>query len=65
MVKEIQCHSNHLPQLFELKNKQQKNKSRYLNVYFVTFFSSKVVVVTHNTFTQLDIPTQDLPLWLV
>ena len=46
--KGIQCHSNHSRQLFELKNnnnnnnnkKQQKNnKSRYLNVFFVIFFS--------------------------
>ncbi len=40
-VKGIQCHSNHLPQLFELKKKsnKQQNKSCYLNVFFVIFFS--------------------------
>ncbi len=62
MVKGIYCHSNHFPQLFELKKKKatnKKNKSHYLNVYFV------ILVVTHNIFTQLNIPTQDLPSCVV
>ncbi len=61
MVKGIQCHSNRSPQLFESK-RSNKIKSRYLNFFFVIFL---IVVVTHNTFTQLNIPMQDLPLWLV
>ncbi len=45
---------NYAPQLFELKGeKATKNKSRYLNFFFVI---SLVLVVTHNAFTQLDIP---------
>ncbi len=66
-----QCHSNHSPQLFELKIKQNKqtNKTKqnqlcYFNIFFVIFFS-QVVSVMHNTFTQLDISTQDLLSWLV
>ncbi len=42
--------------------KIKSSKSRYLNPFFVIFL---VVVVTHNTFKQLNIPTQDLPSWLV
>ena len=39
-VKGFQCHSNYSPQLFELKGKkQQQNKSRYLNFFFVIFFA--------------------------
>ncbi len=30
--KGYQCHSNHSLQLFELKKKATKNKSRYLNI---------------------------------
>ena len=60
-VKGIQCHSNRSPQLFELKKKQQ-NQVTLFKVFFVTFL---IVVVMHNTFTQLNIPTQDLPSWLV
>ena len=52
--KKIQCHSNHSPILLELKKKS--------NLFFVVF---TIVAVTHNTFTQPDIPTQDLPSWLV
>ncbi len=52
--KGIQCHS---PQLFELKEKSNKIKSRYLNFFLVIVL---VIVVTHNTFTQLNIPMQDL-----
>ncbi len=40
--KGIQCHSNHSPQLFELKKQQQK---------------TSLVAVTHNTVTQPDIYT--------
>ncbi len=58
-VKGIQCHSNRSPQLFELKKKQQ-NQVTLFKIFFVLF-----VVVTHNTFTQLNIPTQDLPSWFV
>ncbi len=61
MVKGFQYHSNRSLQLFELKKKQQI-KSLYLNFFFVIFL---VVVVTHNIFTQLNIPTQDLPSWFV
>ncbi len=59
-VKEIQCHSNRSPQLFELKKKQQNQVTLFKN-FFVIFL---IVVVTHNTFTQLNIPTQELPSWL-
>ncbi len=60
-VKGIQCHSNRSPQLFELKKKQQ-NQVTLFKVFFVTFL---IVVVTQNTITQLNIPTQDLPSWFV
>ncbi len=64
-VKEFQCHCNHhfncwTENTKQNKNKKQTNNSRYLNVYF-----SEVVALTHDTFTQLDLPTQDLPPWLV
>ncbi len=49
----IQHHSNHSPQSFELKKQKQTS-----NIFFVVLL---VVAVTHNTFTSLDIPTQDLP----
>ncbi len=52
------CHSNRSPQLFELKKKQQNQVTLFKLFLYV-------VVVTHNTFTQLNIPTQDLPSWLV
>ncbi len=39
-VKVFQCHSNNSLQLLELKEKkQQQNNTRYLNVFFVIFFS--------------------------
>ncbi len=38
-VKRFQYHSNNSLQLFELKEKQQQNNTRYLNVFFVIFFS--------------------------
>ncbi len=39
-VKGFQYHSNNSLQLFELKEKkQQQNNIRYLNVFFVIFFS--------------------------
>ncbi len=57
-VEGIQCRSNRSPQLFELKKKQQNQVT-----LFKLFLC--VVVVTYNTFTQLNIPTQDLPSWLV
>ncbi len=39
-VKGFQCHSNNSLQLLELKEKQQQqNNTRYLKVFFVTFFS--------------------------
>ncbi len=39
-VKGFQYHSNNSLQLFELKEKkQQQNNTRYLNVFFVIFFS--------------------------
>ncbi len=39
-VKGFQCHSNNSLQLLELKEKkQQQNNTRYLNVFFVIFFS--------------------------
>ncbi len=39
-VKGFQCHSNNSLQLLELKGKkQQQNNTRYLNVFFVIFFS--------------------------
>ncbi len=38
-VKGFQCHSNNSLQLFELKEKQQQNNTRCLNVFFVIFFS--------------------------
>ena len=60
-VKGIPCHSNRSPQLFELKKKQQ-NQVTLFKIFFVMFL---IVVVTHNTFTQLNIPTQDLPSWFV
>ncbi len=50
--------TNRSPLLFELKKKQQNQ------VTLFTLFLC-VVVVTHNTFTQLNIPTQDLSSWLV
>ncbi len=50
-VKGIHCRSNHSPQFSELKNKATKNKSYYLNVFFA------ILVVMHNIFTQLNIPT--------
>ncbi len=56
-VEGIQSHNNRSQQLFELKKKQQ-NQVTLLKVSFVTFL---IVVVMHNTFTQLNIPTQDLP----
>ncbi len=37
-VKGFQYHSNNSLQLFELKEKQQNN-TRFLNVFFVMFFS--------------------------
>ncbi len=61
MQKGIQCHSNRFPQLFELKKKQQ-NQVTLFKFLFVIFL---IVVVMHNTFTQLNIPTQDLPSWFV
>ncbi len=60
-VKGIQCHSNCSPQLFEFKKKQQ-NQVTLLKNFFVIFL---IVVVTHNTFTQLNIPMQDLPSMFV
>ncbi len=53
----IQSHSNRSQQLFAF-NKKQQNQVTLVKVSFVTFL---IVVVTHNTFTQLNIPTQDLP----
>ncbi len=39
-VKGFQCHSNNSLQLLELKEKNNnKNNTRYLNVFFVIFFS--------------------------
>ena len=38
-VKGFQYHSNNSLQLFELKEKQQQNNTRYLNIFFVIFFS--------------------------
>ncbi len=38
-VKGFQFHSNNSLQLFELKGKKQQNNTRYLNVFFVIFFS--------------------------
>ncbi len=39
-VKGFQCHSNNSLQLLELKEKNnKKNNTRYLNVFFVIFFS--------------------------
>ncbi len=39
-VKGFQCHSTNSLQLLELKGKkQQQNNTRYLNVFFVIFFS--------------------------
>ncbi len=43
------------------KKKSNKIQVTLLNYFFVIFL---VVVVTHNTFAQLNIPRQDLPLWL-
>ncbi len=60
-IKGIQCQSNRSPQLFELIKKQQNQVALFKN-FFVIFL---IVVVTHNTFTQLNIPTQDLPSWFV
>ncbi len=60
-VKGIQCHSSRSPQLFELKKKQQ-NQVTLFKFFFVIFL---IVIVTHNTFTQLNIPMQDLPSWFV
>ncbi len=40
-------------------NNNKINESRYSN------FFCYVVALTHNTFTQLDIPTQDLPSQLI
>ncbi len=57
-VKGIPCHSNRSPQLFELKKKQQNQVTLFKLILCV-------VVVTHNTFTQLNIPTQALPSMLV
>ena len=37
MVKGFKCHSNHSPQLFELKTKT--NDTRYLNIFFAIFFN--------------------------
>ncbi len=54
MVEGIQCHSNRFPQLFELKKKQQNQVTLFKN-FFVIFV---IVVVTHNTFTQLNIPSK-------
>ncbi len=42
------------PKLFELKKKQQ-NQVMLFKKMFVIFL---IVVVTHNTFTQLNIPTK-------
>ncbi len=58
-VKGIQCHSNHSPQLFELKKKQQ-NQVTLFKIFFVIFL---IVVVTHNTTEHTY--TQDLPPWFV
>ncbi len=38
-VKGFQYHSNNSLQLFELKENNQQNNTRYLNVFFVIFFS--------------------------
>ncbi len=38
-VKGFQFHSNNSLQLFELKGEKQQNNPRYLNVFFVIFFS--------------------------
>ncbi len=63
-VKGIQCHSNRSTQLYKLKKTKQQKKSCYLNVFFVIFIS-EVVVVTYNTFTQLNIHLYKAYLHLV
>ncbi len=57
MVKGFQCHSIYLPQLLE-KKQLQKKKSHVIQTF-------SLVALIHNTFTQLDMPTQDLFSWLV
>ncbi len=43
------------------KKKKQKTKKIFL---FKHLLCCSVLALTHHTFTQLDVPTQDLPSWL-
>ncbi len=61
MVKRIQCHSNRSRNCLNWK-RSNKIKSTLFKNFLCIFL---VVVVTHSAFTQLNIPTQDLPSWLV
>ena len=46
------------------KKKQQKQVTLFKR-FLCDILINQVVIVTYNTFTQLDIPTQGLPSWLV
>ena len=62
MVNGYQYHCNHSLQQCELKN---KNKKKQITLFIHFLCDIVLIAVMHNTFTQMDISTQDLLSWLV